>query len=123
MLGRTWAGGTPRPSATQRATEARSAGVLRAGALGCGGPSGASLAAPRSSGGGRDAAELPRIAAGYAQLPLARKVQMLFSPALSNAHVQLRGAFGDGLVILILHYLMLGHNPTHSPIAPVCCNM
>ena len=29
MLGRTWAGGTPRPSATQRATEARSAGEVR----------------------------------------------------------------------------------------------
>ena len=41
----------------------------------------------------------------------------------SNAHVQLQGNFLSKFVLLISNYLMLGHNPTHSHVAPVCCNM
>ena len=123
MVGHTWAGGTPQPSAAGEPRRRASAGVLRAGALGRGGPSRASPAALRSAGGGVDAVQLPCPAASQAQLPPAGKVQMLFSPALSNAHVQPQGAFLSKFVLLNLKYLMLAHNPTHSHIAPVCCNM
>ena len=112
MLRRAWAGGTPRPSAQLRATSDRRERVLRAGALGRGGRSGASPVAHRFSGGRVDAVPLPCPVARQAALTPARKVQMISSPALSNAHVQLQGAFPPKFVILILNYLMLGHNPT-----------
>ena len=54
--------------------------------------------------------------------PTSNKPPFSFSAAKRpNAHVQLQGAFSSRLVILTLHYLMLGHNL--MPFAPVCCNM
>ena len=122
MGGDTWAGGTP--TRAPRRKQRRALGEPSdPAAEPSGGVQGASLAALRSAGGGVDAVPLPYSVASQAPLPPARKVQMPLSPALSNAHVQLRGTSGGRLVILILNYLMLGHNPTHSHIAPVCCNM
>ena len=50
--------------------------------------------------------------------PLFQEKAALLRP---NAHVQLQGAFSSKAVILILNYLMLGHNLMQ--VAPVCCNM